>query len=63
MAEGVGSVVDGENGSFHNQSTRRLPRKAAISAWKPLCANKSPRGDPRVGVAYSELASLCECEH
>ena len=50
MAEGVGCVVDSENGSFHSQITRRLPRKAsqvAISARKPLCARKSPRGDPR----------------
>ena len=50
MAEGVGCVVDSENGSFHSQTTQRLPRKAsqaAISAWKPLCAKKSPRGDPR----------------
>ena len=54
MAEGVGSVVDSENGSFQNQITRCMPRKAsqaAISAWKPLCAKKSPRGDPRAGVA------------
>ena len=46
----VGFVVDSENGSFHSQITPRLPRKAtqaAISAWKPLCARKSPRGDPR----------------
>ena len=53
MAEGVGSVVDSENGSFQNQITRRLPRKAiqaVISAWKPLCAKKSPRGDPRAGL-------------
>ena len=45
MAEGVGCVVDSENGSFHSQITRRLPRKAthaAISAWKPVCARKSP---------------------
>ena len=28
MAEGVGRVVDSENGSFHSQITRRLPRKA-----------------------------------
>ena len=52
MAEGVGCVVDSENGSFHSQITQRLPRKAtqaAISAWKPLCARKSPTGDPRAG--------------
>ena len=66
MAEGVGCVVDSENGSFHSQITRRLPRKAsqaAVSAWKSFCARKSPRGDPRAGVAkrsYSEPASLCE---
>ena len=49
MAEGVGCVVDSENGSFHSQITQRLPRKAtqaAISAWKPLCARKSPTGRP-----------------
>ena len=37
--------------------TRRLPRKAseaAISAWKPLCAKKSPR-DPRAGVAKRSI--------
>ena len=52
MAEGVGSVVESENGSFQSQITRRLPRKAsraAMSAWKPLCVKKSPRGDPRAG--------------
>ena len=54
MAEGVGSVVESENGSFQSQITRRLPRKAsraAMSAWKPLCVKKSPRGDPRAGAA------------
>ena len=58
MAEGVGSVVDNENGSFQNQITRHLPRKAsqaAISVWKPLCAKKSPRGDPRAGVAKRSI--------
>ena len=54
MAEGVGSVVGSRNGSFQSQITRRLPRKAsraAMSAWKPLCVKKSPRGDPRAGAA------------
>ena len=54
MAEGVGSVVESENGSFQSQITRRLPRKAsraAMSAWQPLCVKKSPRGDPRAGAA------------
>ena len=65
MAEGVGCVVDSENGSFHSQITQRLPRKAtqaAISAWKPLCARKSRTGDPRAGEngPYSEPVSLCE---
>ena len=58
MAEGVGCVVDSENGSFNSQITRRLPRRAsqaAISAWKPLCARKSPRGDPRAGVAKRSI--------
>ena len=65
MAEGVGCVVDSENGSFHSQITWRLPRKAtqaAVSAWKLLCARKFSRGDPRAGEngPYSEPASLCE---
>ena len=50
MAEGVGCVVDKENGSLQSQITHRLPRKAsqaAVSAWKPLCGKwKFPRGDP-----------------
>ena len=29
MAEDVGSVVDSKNGSFQNQITHRLPRKAS----------------------------------
>ena len=29
--------------------------QAAISAWKPLCARKSPRGDPRAGVAKRSI--------
>ena len=32
MVEGVSSVVDSENGSFQNQITRRLPRKARQAA-------------------------------
>ena len=63
MAEGVGSVVESENGSFQSQITRRLPRKAsraAMSAWKPLCVKKSPRGDRELGQQrngpYSEPA-------
>ena len=70
MAEGVGSVVESENGSFQSQITRRLPRKAsraAMSAWKPLCVKKSPGetrelGQQRNGPytsSYSEPASLC----
>ena len=47
MAEGVGCVVDSENGSFNSQITCRLPRKAsqaAISAWKiSLCKEISKR--------------------
>ena len=60
MAEGFGCVVDSENGSFNSQITRCLPRKAsqaAISAWKPLCARKSPRRDTQaqLGVAKRSI--------
>jgi hypothetical protein len=70
MAEGVGSVVENENGSFQSQITRRLPRKAsraAMSAWKPLCVKKSPRVDPRAGAAAKRSVhdeeKNCSCNH
>lgn len=65
MAEGIGCVVNSKNGSFQSQITHHLlsnASQAAMSAWKPLCAKKSPRGDPRAGVAirsYSKPASIC----
>ena len=51
MAEGVGCVVDKENGSLQSQITHRLPRKAS-QACSSACMETTlwkmefPRGDP-----------------